>query len=185
MASRPSDVHPDVASLVTLQDYSPRPTIDGVVVVDLRRFVDDGGSFLELGRLTKGILEDCGVSGFDVRQVSYSVMAPGAIKAFHLHSEQTEFWFVPPESKLLVGLYDVRAGSPTAKAVMRFAMGDGQPRLLYIPAGVAHGAANLGVHPAQIIYLTDRQFSADPKTSDEKRLPWDALGADFWKMERG
>ncbi len=185
MASKPIDVHPDLTSQVTLQDYSRGPVIEGVALVDLARFVDDGGSFLELGRLSKGLLADCGVSGFELCQISYSVMDPRAIKAFHLHVEQSEFWFVPPISKLIVGLYDVRADSKTAKTSMRLALGDGQSQLLYIPAGVAHGASNPGVGPAQIVYFTDRQFSADPNTSDEKRLPWDLLGADFFRMQRG
>ena len=55
MARRPETLHPDVAPHVTLQDYSARPAIDGVALLDLQRFVDDGGSFLELGRLSKGI----------------------------------------------------------------------------------------------------------------------------------
>ena len=185
MALKSSDVHPDVASQVTVQDYSAQRRIAGVEIVELRRFVDEGGSFLELGRLARGVLEDSPAKDFEVRQLSYSVMDPGAVKAFHLHYEQSEFWFVPPESKLLVGLYDVRATSETAKTAMRFTAGDGQARLVYIPAGVAHGAANLGRERAQIIYFTDRTFSPDPDQCDERRLPWDILGADFWSMAKG
>lgn len=179
------DLHPDVASQVTLQDYSGAPHIEGVRLLDLRRFVDDGGSFLELGRLAGGELADCGVPGFEVRQVNYSVMEPGAVKAFHLHFGQSEFWFVPPESKLIVGLYDARRDSGTAKRHRRFVLGDGHARLLFIPAGVAHGAANRTPRRAQIIYFADRTFSPDPADCDEHRLPWDLLGSDFWEIERG
>lgn len=166
-----------------MQDYSPKPVIEGVRFLPLRRFVDDGGSFLELGRLGSGMLAD--VPDFEVRQISYSGIMPGAIKAFHLHLAQSELWFVPPECRLLMGLLDVRANSPTTGKSMRFVMGDGQPRFVFIPAGVAHGAANLDQRMGQIIYFMNRQFTPEPDKTDEKRLPWDTLGADFWQMERG
>lgn len=185
MALRRGDIHPDALHEVTVQDYARAAAIDGVRRLPLSRFVDDGGSFLELGRLDGGVLRDCDVPDFEVRQLSYSVVDPGAVKAFHLHFEQSEFWFVPPASKLLIGLYDVRRDSPSAKTRMRFVLGDGQAELLFIPPGVAHGAANLTSRPAEIIYVTDRHFSPDPDATDEKRLPWDLLGADFWQMERG
>ena len=54
--------------------------------------------------------------GFEVRQVNYSEMDPGVIKAFHLHRRQTDVWFVPPGDKMLLVLLDVRAGSPHRNA---------------------------------------------------------------------
>jgi dTDP-4-dehydrorhamnose 3,5-epimerase len=183
MALTRNDIAENFRDRVTVQDYSPKPTIDGVRFLPLKRFVDDGGSFMELGRLTKGELQD--VPGFEARQVSYSTMLPGVIKAFHLHFNQSELWFVPPESRLVMGLLDVRAKSPTSGARMRFVMGDGQARFVFIPAGVAHGAANLSDRTGQIIYFMNQQFTPEPDKSDEKRLPWDVLGADFWTLERG
>ena len=84
-----------------------------------------------------------------------------------------------------MGLLDVRKSSPTVGKSMRFVMGDGQPRYVFIPKGVAHGAANLDQKVGQIIYLMNRQFTPEPDKTDEKRLPWDLLGAEFWQMERG
>ena len=39
----------------SLQDYSPAPVIEGVQLVELKRFTDDGGSFMELARLQRGM----------------------------------------------------------------------------------------------------------------------------------
>jgi dTDP-4-dehydrorhamnose 3,5-epimerase len=182
MSLRREDVGARWRDHLTVQDYSAKPQIDGVRFLDLTRFVDDGGSFLELGRLSeRGELFE----GFGVRQINYSTMLPGAVKAFHLHLAQNEIWFVPAESRLLLGLLDVRAASKTRDVSMRFVLGGGRSRAVYIPHGVAHGAANLSGATAPIIYMADRQFSPDPEKTDEHRLPWDVLGAAFWQMERG
>ena len=34
-----------------VQDYASRPPIDGVQIVELKRFNDDGGAMTELGRI--------------------------------------------------------------------------------------------------------------------------------------
>ena len=166
-----------------VQSYAPRPTIDGVQIVDLKRFSDDGGAMTELGRLTDSAL--AGLPGFTVRQINFSEVEPGAIKAFHLHARQTDVWFVPPTDRLLLVLLDVRKGSRTEAVSMRFMLGAGSSRLVRIPPGVAHGARNLAASPGRIIYFTDVHFSPDPAECDEGRLPWDHLGADVWDMTRG
>jgi dTDP-4-dehydrorhamnose 3,5-epimerase len=168
-----------------LQDYGPRPTIDGVEIVALTRFADDGGSMTELARLDGGQPQAAGLAGFTVRQVNYSEVEPGAIKAFHLHARQTDVWYVPPSDRCLMILVDVRAGSRTEGVSNRFTLGAGASRLVRIPPGVAHGVRNLGTATARLIYFVDQQFSADPATCDEGRLPWDYLGADIWDVVRG
>ena len=167
----------------SVQDYQGAPLIAGVEVVELRRFHDDGGSMTELGRLGAGVHRD--LPGFEVRQVNFSTMDPGVIKAFHLHRRQTDVWFVPPSSKMLVVLGDVREGSTTAGAVRRIVLGAGTSRLLRIPPGVAHGVRNIGTGTGQIIYFVDVQFDPAPEACDEGRLPWDHFGVEVWERERG
>lgn len=181
--TEPVAIDPEFASKMQVQSYEPKPRIDGVQFVDLKRFVDDGGSFLEIARLMDGALKDG--PEIDIRQINYAVVEPRTIKAFHLHLRQSELWFVPPESRLLMGLLDVRQGSPTHRLAMRFVLGGGQTRLVTIPAGVAHGVSNLSDSPASIIYLTNQEFNPHPERCDEKRLPWDLLGEAFWEPERG
>lgn len=165
------------------QDYSGRPSIEGVVLVQLRRFNDDGGNMTELGRLNEGRL--AGLPDFAVRQVNYSEMEAGAIKAFHLHHRQTDVWYVPPRDKILLVLHDCRAGSPSEGQSQRIVLGDGRSMLVAIPPGVAHGARNLGQGPGRIVYFVDVQFSPDAGDCDEGRLPWDFLGSEIWEVERG
>lgn len=165
-----------------VQDYSPTRPIEGVERIELRRFNDDGGAMTELGRLDEGRHQ--GVEGFTARQVNYSIMEPGAIKAFHLHRRQTDVWYVPPSDKILLVLGDVRKGSPTEGKVRRMVLGDCRSFLVRIPPGVAHGAKNLrAAETSAIIYFVDVQFSTG-EDCDEGRLPWDHFGESVWEVER-
>jgi dTDP-4-dehydrorhamnose 3,5-epimerase len=177
------DFSRDAKRAFQLQAYGPAPTIEGVVLVPLTRHVDDGGSLTELARLSDGRAE--GLAGFTVRQVNFSELAPGTIKAFHLHVRQTDVWYVPPSDRMLIVLVDARQGSPTEGTRMRLVLGDGASRLLRIPPGVAHGVRNLGTATARIVYFTDLHFSAEPSSCDEGRLPWDFVGAEVWDVTRG
>lgn len=177
----PEDIREDVRGNVSRQEYGGKPQIAGVRFLPLQTFVEDGGTFTELGRLAEGAL--IGLDGFEVRQVNCSQMAAGAIKAWHLHYNQEDVWFVLPPQSLLVGLWDVRENSPTAGNTLRFVLGRGRSQLLYIPRGVAHGAANLETGDVFLFYFVNQQFDAqDP---DERRLPYDALGKEFWEIQPG
>jgi dTDP-4-dehydrorhamnose 3,5-epimerase len=171
------------AKAFSVQDYAPPPPIGGVEIAELRRFADDGGALTELGRLTGGA--HSAFPGFEVRQVNYSEMEPGVIKAYHLHRRQTDVWYVPPDDRMLLVLLDVRAGSPTEGACRRFVLGGGTSRLVRIPPGVAHGVRNIAPARGRIIYFVDTHFSPDPALCDEGRLPWDHAGPDVWEIVRG
>jgi dTDP-4-dehydrorhamnose 3,5-epimerase len=177
------DFTPDAKRAFHLQSYGPAPVIDGVRLIELKRHADDGGSMTELARLVEGRPEALGE--FTVKQVNYSEVAPGAIKAFHLHQRQTDVWYVPPSDRLLVVLLDVRTRSRTEGTRMRIVLGHGASRLLAIPPGVAHGVRNLGTETGRIIYFTDLHFSAEPSACDEGRLAWDFAGADVWEITKG
>jgi dTDP-4-dehydrorhamnose 3,5-epimerase len=164
-------VGPAYRDALSAQSYE-KSQLDGVRLLDLKLLSDEGGDFCEIARfLQNGALSD------------FSLMEPGAIKAWHLHRLQDDLWFVPPAERLLVGLLDVRDSSRTYQTHLRLTMGAGKPQCLFIPRGVAHGVANLGLVPATILYLVNQVFnSADP---DEHRLPYDLLGADFWQIRPG
>ncbi len=178
----PDDFGPDYLPYLTTQGYGGGRRIEGVKTIDLRLLTDDGGSFAELVRFDEvGHLED--IPDFQVRQSSYSLVLPGAIKAFHLHFNQEDVWFVPPTDRLLIGLVDARKASPSYGMTMRFVMGGGKAQLLYIPRGVGHGGANIGTQPATILYYVNQPFDiTDP---DERRLPYDIVGEDFWRIAPG
>lgn len=168
---------------LTKQDYSPKPSIAGVQIVDLKLSRDDGGYFLELSRFSDHIMQH--FPEFNLQQLNLSEMDPGVIKAWHIHHQQDDIWFIPPSHRLLIGLRDIREASATKDVTLRFVAGGGRGQLIFIPRGVAHGAANLWQQPAMVVYLVNQQFNPDPAVSDEFRLPWDYFGADIWQQTKG
>lgn len=178
----PEAIGQDYKTELSVQDYSKKTVIEGVQLINLNMFVDDGGSLAEIVRFDEHgnlqILPD-----FKVKQTTFSQMLPGVIKAFHLHYNQEDVWFIMPYDRLLIGLFDARKDSPTYNQTMRFVMGAGRAQALYIPRGVAHGLANVWQNPANMIYFVNQCF--DPNEPDERRLPWDILGEDFWQIRKG
>lgn len=176
-----SDLITTYSAILTTQDYGKKPGIDGVQLFPLVYCNDDTGEFVELGRFKNGKLED--FPEFSVAQVSSSLLLPGAAKAFHIHFDQTDAWYVSPHDRLLVGLLDTRKDSPTKDQKARLVLGSGTANLLVIPPGVAHGAANPWDRPVTLTYFTDRQFN--PGHPDEHRLPFDLFGKEFWELKKG
>ena len=174
---------PDAEKAYFVQDYAGRAAIEGVEILNRPWFHDDGAALTELGRFDDGLHRD--FPDFTIRQLNYSLIEPGTIKAFHLHRHQTDVWYVPPHDRVLVVLGDARDGSSTSGETMRIVLGGGSNRLLRIPPEVAHGARNIGTETGRILYFTDRHFSPDPGDTDEGRLPWDFFGTDVWEIERG
>lgn len=178
-----NDLLDGIQERISKQDYTGISKIDGVRFIELKRFHDDGGSFLELDRLAGGISQ--AVSDFEIKQINWSQVHPKVIKASHLHFNQEDIWFVPPMDKILIGLKDLRKNSPSAGVTMRFILGEGKTRLLYIPRGVLHGYANPYNKDMALIYFVNQQFSPDAQTCDEYRMPYDEFGRDFWEISKG
>lgn len=167
----------------TKQDYSPKRLVEGVEIIEIKRFVGEDGAFNEVVRLKEGkVILPKELKGFEVRQVNYSRVVPQTIKAWHYHQKQDEIWFVHPESKVIVGLLDLREKSSTCRFYTKIALGDGKAHLLYIPRGVAHGLSNPYPWEATMTYLVNNWFDG----TDEWRLPYDFIvGRKFWEVEKG
>jgi dTDP-4-dehydrorhamnose 3,5-epimerase len=167
---------------ISTQDYSKKLNIEGIKIWELRNFTGEDGFLCEISRLTdKGKIE--GVDDFHLRQINFSKVMPGGIKAWHLHLRQDDLWYVPPDGYLSVGLVDLREKSKSKEVKTKLVMGAGKSQLILIPAGVAHGCANFSPDPLYVFYFVNEQF--DIGNPDEKRLPWDLFGEDFWKIKPG
>lgn len=160
--------------------------IEGVRVVELRKFfkVEDG-LFGEVFRLDDGRLVDQlgeEFPDFQVRQVNYSETIPSQIKAWHLHERQDEIWIIPPTTRMIVGILDMRQESPTRYTRMRLVKFNDKAWVIYLPRGVAHGLSTPYPETARMIYLVNNYFDG----TDEWRLPYNhIIGREFWRLARG
>ncbi len=172
---------------LTRQSYAPRPAIAGVVLSEAAVSRSADGLFAEIARIDGSGGGVQGLEAFRPVQWNWSLLQPGAVKAWHLHLNQEDLFIVPPHTTLLVGLADLRrdTDSGTRPTPQRLVLGAGRCHRLLIPRGVAHGVANLGTEPQAILYAVNQFFTADSDRTDEWRLPWDHFGAEFWSMERG
>ncbi len=180
----PADLIADAARDLARQSYAPQPLIAGVARDDVPVHNAPDGLFAEVARLDDD-RQVGGFPGFRPVQWNWSVLEPGAVKAWHLHLAQDDLWIVPPDSTLLVGLVDLRRSSPTASHTQRLTLGGVRCQRLLIPRGVAHGVANLTGRSQTLLYAVNEFFSPDPDRTDEWRLPWDRFGKDFWALTPG
>lgn len=176
------DIDGKTAKHIKLQQYDKKKTINGVQVITLNIMGTADGYFLELARLNEDTtLKD--FPDFKVKQIAFSMVEPGGIKGWHIHYNQEDLWFIPPDSLVLIGLHDLRKDSHTLGLEMKFPLGNHKAQLLYIPRGVAHGVSNISSRQATMVYLLNQQF--DLNDPDERRLPVDFFGKDFWDMPKG
>lgn len=176
-----NDIDEKYRGKVYVQDYSKKSEIEGVEIIKLKSFPGEDGEFAEILRVSEnGELE--GKSGFKLSQINRVKLFPNAIKAWHLHYDQDEFWYPLPPDFALVGLWDLREGSKTKGNTMRIPLGGDEGSLLYIPKGVAHGVKNMTEKTIDIFYFMNEKFNLDKP--DERRINWDALGSDFWEPQR-
>jgi len=163
------------------QDYSKKKVIEGVKIVEVKKFFGEDGTFEELGRINEhGAMEE--FPDFKVRQINRSKILAGSIKAWHLHFKQEDVWYVPSEDHMILGIWDLRNDSNTRDVKMRVIMGGGSTKLVLVPKGVAHGVVNVARKHGTILYFVNEQFN--PSDPDEKRLKWEAAGSDFWDTKK-
>jgi dTDP-4-dehydrorhamnose 3,5-epimerase len=152
---------------------NPSEKIAGVHVVPFKTFGDARGYFFESFRRTW-------VPGSrEMIQGNCSFSKAGVLRGLHYHNKQADFWAVP-SGLVRAALYDLRTTSPTRGASLVLEMGEGSPRGLYIPKGVAHGFYAL--KDSFMTYLVDEYYD----NSDELGVRYDdsALGID-WGLASG
>src|SRR5262245_16477071 len=137
----------DARTRLSRQCYAPRTPIPGVALSEVPVARSADGLFAEIARMgNDGAIQ--GIEGHRPVQWNWSLLQPGAVKAWHLHFKQDDLFIVPPDATLFVGLADLRrdaqAGTEARSTPQSYVLGAGRCHRLLIPRGVAHGVANLG-----------------------------------------
>jgi dTDP-4-dehydrorhamnose 3,5-epimerase len=136
--------------------------IDGVWVKDLAVIPDERGRLMEILRADEDGFEKFG-------QVYISTTYPGVVKAWHLHKVQDDnFCCVKGMVKLV--LYDAREDSPTKGTLTEYFIGDHNPMLVRVPAGVYHGWKCISGDESIVVNIPTEPYNRE--SPDEYRAAW-------------
>jgi dTDP-4-dehydrorhamnose 3,5-epimerase len=143
--------------------------IEGVTLVPLTTHPDLRGSFTEDYR------REWIPGSREMVQGNISISRANVLRGLHFHRRQADWWNFYTGAAV-VGLYDLRSGSPTEGKglAVRIDTAEGL-KGLYIPAGVAHGF--YAETDVMLHYMVDNYFTGD----DEFGITWDDpdLGVDW------
>jgi dTDP-4-dehydrorhamnose 3,5-epimerase len=135
--------------------------IEGVVIQPLISHADERQMFREIIRVSDPFFAE----GFG--QLSHAAMHPGCTKAWHVHFNQVDWWYVPIGA-LKLALHDTRPDSPTYRETMEILMGEiYAPVCVRIPPGVAHGCKVIGGGTTHLFYVTSLVYNP----AEEGRIP--------------
>ncbi|MEP6921643.1 MAG: dTDP-4-dehydrorhamnose 3,5-epimerase family protein [bacterium] len=131
--------------------------IMGVVIRDLRKFVDSRGWLAELFRHDEIEPE------FHPAMTYISSTDPGVTRGPHEHVDQADFFCFIGPSTFKLRLWDNRADSETYNHVMTIVAGEAAPMSALIPAGVAHAYQNVGAVNGIVINCPNRLYMGQGK----------------------
>ncbi|MFQ5606934.1 MAG: dTDP-4-dehydrorhamnose 3,5-epimerase family protein [Candidatus Zixiibacteriota bacterium] len=150
--------------------------IDGVLVKKLKVIPDERGKLMEILRADDESFVKFG-------QVYITSVHPGVVKAWHCHQEQIDH-FTCVRGMLKLALADLRPGSPSQGETQEFIIGEDNPALVMIPAGVHHGIKGVGDCTAIALNIPSEVYDYD--NPDEQRLPYDTDRIDYdWEVKHG
>lgn len=148
-------------------------SIEGVLIVPLRKIPDERGTILHMLRADAPHFEAFG-------EIYFSKIYPGAIKGWHVHRRLTQNYAVPVGMIKLV-LYDLRPHSATRETLVELFLGDDNYSLVRIPPGIANGYKGIGCSPALVANCatgshspTDEMDRIDP-LSEVIPYKWDLV----------
>ncbi len=131
--------------------------LNGLVLIELTPRRDERGFFLE--RFQLAAFREHGLPTQFV-QDNHSRSLPCVLRGLHYQHH-------PAQGKLIGVIrgriwdvtVDIRPGSPTFGQHLGLELSDLNGRLLWIPAGFAHGFCVLGDEPADIVYKVDAPYN--------------------------
>jgi dTDP-4-dehydrorhamnose 3,5-epimerase len=116
-------------------------------------------------------------SGFG--EIYFSLVEPGAVKAWKRHRRQTQL-FAVPHGLVEVVVHDAREDSPSRGRTASFLLGrKGHYKLLRIPPGLWYGFACRGAETAVLANCADLPHDpgeAERLPPDSGRIPWRLAG---------
>ncbi len=159
-------------------EFFPSDTVKGPVIIEPRRHSDNRGFFMETYKAGEfsaaGILDE-------FIQDNHSLSAGPVVRGLHfqLPPKQQAKLIRVTEGRIWDVIVDLRGDSPTFLRWLTVELDAENGRLLYIPAGFAHGFASMSPR-AQLCY----KCSAEYNSGLDSGVRWDdpTLGI-HWPLE--
>lgn len=138
----------------------------GLVLVELDVFRDTRGFFTERFHLER--FRSYGLPT-NIAQLNHSRSAPRVVRGMHYQHDPMQGKLVgATRGRIWDVVIDIRANSQTFGSHFAVELSDDNGKLLWIPAGFAHGFCVLGDEPADLLYQVDALYN--PKT--EGGIAW-------------
>jgi len=149
--------------------------IDGVVVKNLKRIIDERGWLMEIFRSDWPEFQKFG-------QTYMTTCRPGVVKAWHYHKLQWDH-FVPIRGNALIGLYDPRDGSPSKGILQEIEVREEEPKFIKIPPMVHHGFTPIDDKDIWVINTPTELYNY--MQPDDYRLEWDVPSIGYtWRLRK-
>lgn len=137
--------------------------IQAVVVVSLRKVINERGHLLEIQRNDESVYPGFG-------QAYITATKPSVVKAWYLHHNMTDQIAII-SGNITLAMYDSRSDSSTHGSTQVLRMHEDSPSLVQIPPGVWHGFRADSSSPALLMHLNTMPWNET--SPDEDRLPVD------------
>jgi dTDP-4-dehydrorhamnose 3,5-epimerase len=144
--------------------------IEGVVIHPLKQIPDERGKVMHMLGAS-----DPHFVGFG--EIYFSVVYPGVIKGWHLHSRMVINYAVP-SGRIKLVLFDARPESRTHRELQEIFLGEEFYALVQVPPGVWNGFKGIGLAPAvvancaSIVHDPDEITRMDPLVNDVIPYDW-------------
>lgn len=131
--------------------------IKGIKLIETLIYRDDRGFFVE--RFNKKLFAEAGLP-IDYFQDNHSFSLPNVVRGLHYQQNPAQAKLVGCISGAIWDVaVDIRANSPTFGKYFATELTADNGKLLFIPAGFAHGFCVIGNEPANVLYKVDNAFS--------------------------
>lgn len=151
--------------------------IEGVVVREVRKFVDGRGWLAELFR------DDEVDEEFRPAMAYISTTLPGVQRGPHEHVDQADFFCFIGPSNFRLRLWDNRRESATFGHVMTLEAGEDDPRSVIVPKGVVHAYTNVGEREGVVINFPNRLYKGEGRREEVDEIRHEDDPATIYRMD--
>jgi dTDP-4-dehydrorhamnose 3,5-epimerase len=141
--------------------------IEGIIIKEIKKFVDERGFFSELLRKDWDNL----ILKEEIVQLNLSYSYPNIIRAWHRHLKGQVDFFICITGSIKICAYDDIEDSKTFRELDEIVISEEALKIVRIPGILWHGYKAIGSKPIKMLYGVNKLYDyTDP---DEERRVWD------------